>query len=110
MLDLVIIGAGPAGLTASIYAKRAGFDFIVLEDKGPGGQILSTYEVDNYPGFPGISGMDLGKKMKEHADTLEVNFVSERVRLIEDKGEYKVVATDKNAYEAKNIIVATGAK
>lgn len=110
MLDLIIIGAGPAGLTAAIYAKRAGLDFIVIEEKGAGGQILSTYEVDNYPALPGISGMDLGMKMKEHADKFGVKFVTESVASIENNGDYKTVVTDKSRLEAKNIVVATGAR
>ena len=69
MYDVIIIGSGPAGLSAAIYAKRAALDTLVIE-KSPlsGGQILNTYEVDNYPALPGISGFDLCMKMKEHME------------------------------------------
>ncbi len=75
MYDVVIIGSGPAGLSASIYAKRAGLNAVTLE-KSPmsGGQVLNTYEVDNYPGLPGINGFDLGMKFREHADKLGCEF------------------------------------
>ena len=75
MYDVVIIGSGPAGLSASIYAKRAGLKAVTLE-RSPmsGGQVLNTYEVDNYPGLPGINGFDLGMKFREHADKLECEF------------------------------------
>lgn len=76
LYDLVIVGAGPAGLSAAVYAKRAGFQTLVLE-KSPicGGQILNTYEVDNYLGLPGMNGFDLGMKFREHADRLGVEFL-----------------------------------
>ena len=66
--DILIIGAGPAGLSAAVYAKRAGFSTLIL-DKSPvsGGQVLSTYEVDNYLGIPSVTGMELGEKFKNHA-------------------------------------------
>ncbi len=70
MYDLVIIGAGPAGMAAAIYAKRARLNAIVVEKEGCGGQMSQTYEIDNYPGIPGVSGMDLSIKMKEHAMSL----------------------------------------
>ena len=69
--DLIIIGSGPAGLSAAVYAQRAELDTVVIErNMMSGGQILNTYEVDNYPGLPGISGFDLGMKLREHADKL----------------------------------------
>ena len=76
LYDLVIVGAGPAGLSAAVYAKRAGLKTLVLE-KSPicGGQILNTYEVDNYLGLPGMNGFDLGMKFREHADRLGVEFL-----------------------------------
>ena len=83
MYDVIIIGSGPAGLSAAIYAKRAALDTLVIE-KSPlsGGQILNTYEVDNYPGLPKISGMELGQKMREHANQQQVSFVTESVKKI----------------------------
>ena len=69
--DLVIIGSGPAGLAAAVYAQRARLDTLVIEKAMvSGGQVLTTYEVDNYPGLPGIGGYDLGLKFLEHADQL----------------------------------------
>ena len=75
MRDLIIIGAGPAGLTAGIYGKRAGLDTLILDESCiGGGQVMTTYDVDNYPGLPGISGMDLSEKLKSHADEAGVEF------------------------------------
>lgn len=109
MYDVIIIGAGPAGLSAAIYATRARLDTLVLEQAGPGGQVLTTYEVDNYPGLPGISGYDLGMKMKEHAVHLGAQIVSEEVREIVWEENYKCVKTDKAEYETKALIIASGA-
>lgn len=81
--DLVIIGSGPAGLAAAIYAQRARLHTLVIEkEMMSGGQVLTTYEVDNYPGLPGINGFDLGMKLREHADRLEAAFVTDEVRQI----------------------------
>ena len=81
--DLVIIGSGPAGLAAAIYAQRARLNTLVIEkEMMSGGQILSTYEVDNYPGFPGINGFDLGMKLRQHADQLEAVFCEDELSLI----------------------------
>lgn len=80
MYDVVIVGSGPAGLSASIYAKRAGLKAITLEKNYmSGGQVLNTYEVDNYPGLPGINGFDMGMKFREHADKLECEFETAEV-------------------------------
>lgn len=108
--DLIIIGAGPAGLSAAIYGKRAGLNLLVLE-KSPmsGGQILNTYEVDNYLGLPGINGFDMGMQFREHADKLEVEFISAEVAGVEDLGEHKIVHTDQGDYEAYALILAAGA-
>ncbi len=110
MRDLIIIGAGPAGLSAAIYGKRAGFDTVVIEESGiSGGQVLTTYEVDNYPALPGISGFDLGMKLREHADKAGAEFIDEKVISIEDSGEYKTIITEENKYQTKAVIIATGA-
>ena len=85
--DLIIIGSGPAGLAADVYAQRACLDTLVIEGSTvSGGQILNTYEVDNYPGYPGISGYELGMKLREHADKLGAHFKEDTVLKIEDKG------------------------
>ena len=108
--DLIILGSGPAGLAAAIYAQRAKLDTLVLEQAMvSGGQILNTYEVDNYPGLPGIGGYDLGIKLREHADKLGAVFAQDRAVKVEDLGEVKRVIGEENTYEAKTLIVATGA-
>lgn len=82
--DLVIIGSGPAGLAAAIYAQRARLNTLVIEkEMMSGGQVLSTYEVDNYPGLPGINGFDLGMKLRQHADQLEAVFCEDEVEAVE---------------------------
>ena len=110
MYDLIIIGSGPAGLSAAVYGKRAGLDLLVLE-KNPmsGGQVLTTYEVDNYLGLPGIGGFEMGMKFREHAEKMGATFVEAEVTGIEDKGEVKLVHTTSGDYEAKTLILATGA-
>lgn len=108
--DMIIIGSGPAGLTAGIYGKRAGLSILVLEGSFiQGGQIVNTYEVDNYPGLPGISGMDLAEKMKEHLLSQDGKIVRGKVRSISLEGEIKVVHTKKEEYRAKTVILAAGA-
>ena len=110
MYDLVIIGSGPAGLSAAIYAKRAELSVVVIEKNVmSGGQVLTTYEVDNYPGLPGMGGFDLGVKFREHADTLGADFVEDEVISVEDQGEVKRVVCQDNTYEARTVIIATGA-
>ncbi len=109
--DLVIIGSGPAGLGAAIYAQRADLKFVVIEkEMVSGGQILNTYEVDNYPGLPGIGGFDLGMKLREHADKLGAQFVVNEVTAIEDSGDVKRVICRSGEYLAKSVIIATGAR
>ena len=109
--DVVIIGAGPAGLAAAIYAKRARLSCIVIEKTGgAGGQALSTYEVDNYPGMPGIGGFELSQAFREHCDKLDVTFVTDEVVGIEAEHEIKQVFAQENNYECRSIIIATGAR
>ncbi len=108
--DLVIVGSGPAGLAAAIYAERARISTLVIE-KGmvSGGQVLTTYEVDNYPGLPGVGGYDLGTKFREHADNLGAQFAEDEVIRIEDEGSFKRVVCGHETYEARAVILATGA-
>lgn len=110
MYDLIIIGSGPAGLSAAVYGKRAGLNLLVLE-KNPmsGGQVLNTYEVDNYLGMPGMNGFDMGMQFRQHADKLGVEFREAEVSEIRDMGSKKVVQTDGEALETKSVILATGA-
>ena len=117
MYDLIIIGSGPAGLSAAVYAKRAGLNMLIIE-KNPvsGGQIIDTYEVDNYLGIPGVNGFDLAMKFREHADKLGAEFVDATVSSVKirDAGSdtkapvYEVV-TDAGVYETHTVILATGA-
>ena len=112
--DLVIIGSGPAGLSAAVYGKRAGFDVLVME-KNPmsGGQILNTNEVDNYLGMPGINGFEMGMKFRHHAEEMGVVFDHAAVEGISDAGGQKVIAIKdgdvEKTYEAGAVIIATGA-
>ena len=110
MYDLIIIGSGPAGLSAAVYGKRAGLNLLVLE-KNPmsGGQVLNTYEVDNYLGMPGMDGFDMGTRFREHADKLGVEFQETTALSLEDMGDSKLVRTDGGELEAKTVILATGA-
>lgn len=110
MYDLIIIGSGPAGLSAAVYGKRAGLDLLVLE-KAPmsGGQVLNTYEVDNYLGMPGMNGFDMGMQFREHADRLGVEFREAQVSAIQDKGSHKLLITDAGELEARTVILAAGA-
>lgn len=112
MYDLIIIGSGPAGLSAAVYGKRAGLDLLVIEENPmSGGQVLNTYEVDNYLGMPGMNGFDMGMKFKEHADTAGAQFQTAHVAEIIDEGDKKTVKTaDGTSYEARTLILATGAQ
>lgn len=111
LYDLVIIGSGPAGLTAAIYAQRAMLKTLVIE-KQPlsGGQILNTYDVDNYPGLYGISGFELGTKFREHADKLGAEVVNTAIERVELGNADKQIVTEAGTYEAKTVLIATGAK
>lgn len=110
LYDLMIIGSGPAGLAAAIYAKRAELKVIVIEKNVmSGGQVLTTYEVDNYPGLPGMGGFDMGMKFREHADSLGAEFVEDEVIRVEDKKDRKLVICQGNTYESKTVLIATGA-
>lgn len=101
--DLIIIGAGPAGLTAGIYAKRFGLDFLIIGET-PGGIALEGHKIENYPGFKSISGADLMQKFQEQLDH---EILQENVKKIIKK--FKIY-TDKNQYQAKSIILALGTK
>lgn len=110
LYDLIILGAGPAGVSAAIYAARAGLHTLWLEKQfATGGQIINTYEVDNYPGLPGISGMELGEAMEAHAEKLGISPTVENVLSVEDVGAEKLVRTKKHEYRGKTLILACGA-
>ena len=108
--DLMIIGSGPAGLAAAIYARRARLQAAVIEkEMVSGGQVLTTYEVDNYPGLPGMGGFELGTKFREHADKLGAEFIEDEVTQIRDLGSVKEVVCQGGTYETRTVIIATGA-
>lgn len=109
MYDIIIIGAGPAGLTSAIYAKEANKSILLLEKMGAGGQTANINNITNYPGFSAINGFDLSEKMKEQVKNLGAEFKYEEVVSVDLKGDIKTVNTHKNKYTAKNIIIATGA-
>ena len=111
MYDVIIAGTGPAGLTAAIYGTRARLKMLVFEENYmSGGQVVNTYEVDNYPGLPEISGMDLSLKFREHAEKLGVEFVRAKVNKIEVKEDgTKIVETESGTYETRAFVLATGA-
>ncbi len=108
--DIVIVGAGTAGLSAAIYAVRAGKSVIVLEATTHGGQIVNTPEVENYPGIQKISGFEFANNLYEQAKSLGAEVIYEKVIGIEVNGEEKIVHTTKEDYQAKAVILATGAK
>ena len=110
MYDIIIIGAGPAGLTAAIYAKRASKSVLVLEAKAYGGQIINTPDIENYPVAAHISGFEFATKVYEQAQALGAEFVFEKVVDIKDLGNIKEVVTSNNVYEAKAVIIATGSE
>lgn len=111
MKDIVIIGSGPAGLSAAVYAKRATLDEVVVEKEMiSGGQIIVTDRIDNYLGDYGVSGYDLSVKFREHVDKLDVPFMEGNITSIEDKGDYKqVILENGNIVNAKAVVIATGA-
>lgn len=128
LYDMIIIGSGPAGVAAAIYAQRARLDTLVIEkEMVSGGQVLMTYEVDNYPGMPGMNGFDLGTKFREHADKLGAVFVTDEVKRVEtdeesQEGELlraaelsplsgrKAVICENGRYYGKTVVIATGAR
>ena len=110
--DLAILGGGPAGITAAIYASRARLNTIWIDKNfAPGGQVTATYAVDNYPGMPGISGMDLGEAFGAHARKLGLEPQREKILSLENiSGEIKTIRTKKHEYQAKALILAFGAE
>jgi thioredoxin reductase (NADPH) len=107
--DLIILGGGPAGLTAAIYATRAKLDTLLIEKAVPGGYVSSTDWIDNYPGFTeGVSGMELSKKMEDHAKRFGANIILDEVVEVDLKSEPKTVETSQRKYQTQTIILATG--
>jgi len=109
--DTIIIGGGPAGITAGIYATRSGLKTLIIESMVVGGQSALTYEIDNYPGFTKISGMELGSKFAEHAESLGVEFVFDTIKSMSLEGEEKIFETVySGSFSAPSVIICVGAK
>ncbi len=109
MRDLVIIGAGPGGLTAGIYAVRANLDTVMLERSAPGGKMINTYEIENWPGVGKVTGFELSQQMYDHTQSLGVEYAYGNVVAIKDHKTHKTVHTeDGNVIETKAIIIASG--
>ena len=105
---MVIVGGGPAGVTAAIYAKRSGLDTLLIEKGVIGGYIANTRHLENYPGFKSISGMDFGEKLREQLEGLEVEILQDEVLGLEIEGILKRVFTLKKEYDTKTLIIASG--
>lgn len=108
--DVIIIGAGPAGMTAAVYTSRANLSTLMMERGVPGGQMANTEEIENYPGFDSILGPDLSNKMFDHAKKFGAEYAYGDIKEIVDGKEYKTVIAGKKEYKARAIIITTGAE
>ncbi|MGC1403039.1 MAG: thioredoxin-disulfide reductase [Thermodesulfobacteriota bacterium] len=108
--DMIIVGGGPAGLTAGLYAQRSRLNTLLIERLIPGGQVLTTDWVDNYPGFPeGISGFDLVDKMRLQAERFELPVINDEIVSLSLQGQEKILKGIQGAYRAKTLVIASGA-
>ena len=107
--DIAILGAGPGGMTAAIYAKRAGLNVVIIEKGAVGGAVATTYEVANYPGIITISGSELANKMYEHTKSLNIEYIWDEVKKVVPDGEIKTVECYKQTIKAKTLILGFGA-
>src|SRR5690625_1451036 len=107
--DVIIAGAGPAGMTAAVYAARANLDTLMLERGVPGGQMADTEDVENYPGFENILGQELSTKMFEHAQKFGTQYAYGDIKDVQDYGDYKEVNAGSKTYKTKSLIITTGA-
>ncbi|CAM3541382.1 thioredoxin-disulfide reductase [Brevibacillus invocatus] len=108
--DVIIAGAGPAGMTAAVYTSRANMSTLMLERGIPGGQMANTEEIENYPGFGSILGPDLSTKMFEHAQQFGAEYAYGDIKEVRDEAPYKRVLAGDKEYLAKSVIIATGAE
>ncbi len=108
--DVIVAGAGPAGLGATLYARRAMLDTLLIEKEFDGGQILSTDSVDNYLGLPGINGYEMGMKFSEHVASFEPDKVTGTIEDIKKEGDLFKVSTSQGEYQSKTLVYAMGAK
>jgi len=108
--ELIIIGGGPAGLTAAIYATRSKLDMLLIEDKIMGGQVRTSYLIENYPGFKEVSGTELADKMQEQAEALGANIDEfDMIERVDFSGDIKIIETGNYIYKTNAVIIATGA-
>src|SRR5690625_545384 len=110
MYDVIIIGAGPAGMTAAVYASRGNVDTLLLERGVPGGQMADTEDIENYPGYDHILGQELSTKMFEHAKKFGAEYAYGDIKDVVDHGDYKVVNAGSKTYKTKALIITTGAQ
>lgn len=108
--DVIVIGAGPGGMTAALYASRANLSVLMLDRGVYGGQMNNTAEVENYPGYKSILGPDLGQKMYDGATQFGAEYAYGNVISVQNHGATKLVKTDEDEFEAKAIVIATGAE
>ena len=108
--DVIIAGAGPAGMTAAVYASRANLDTLMIERGIPGGQMANTEDVENYPGYESILGPDLSTKMFEHAKKFGAEYAYGDIKEVIDNGDYKTVVAGSKTYQTKALIITTGAQ
>src|SRR5690625_5227888 len=108
--DVIIAGAGPAGMTAAVYASRANLDTVMIERGIPGGQMADTEDIENYPGYEHVLGADLSNKMFEHAKKFGAEYAYGDIKEVEDHGDYKLVKTSNKEFKTKALIITTGAQ
>lgn len=110
LYDMIVIGGGPAGYTAALYAARSGLSVLVLEKLSAGGQMTNTEQIDNYPGFPeGIGGFELGERMQKGALRFGAENQFSEVKSVELSGQVKIVRTRKKEFQARTVVLAAGA-
>jgi thioredoxin reductase (NADPH) len=108
--EMIIVGGGPAGLTAGLYARRSRLNTLLIEKLIPGGQVLTTDWIDNYPGFPeGISGFDLVEKMRQQAERFELPIISDEIVSLSIQGPDKILKGTQGTYRTKTLVIASGA-
>src|SRR5699024_8108467 len=108
--DVIVAGAGPAGMTAAVYASRANLNTLMIERGVPGGQMVDTEEVENYPGFDHILGADLSNKMFEHSRKFGAEYAYGDISKVEDYGDYKLIIAGDKEYKTRSLIISTGAQ
>lgn len=110
MYDVIIIGGGPAGLTACLYASRSGLNTLIIEAGAPGGKLNYSAEIENYPGEKKLTGPELAFSMYEHALSFGGTLVNGQVKSIDDHGDYKEVSVQDKSYQGKTVLISTGTK